>query len=93
MQQGIQLHWSGYRHPQTQGKVDAFTVRCSARKLRRGVPDQQRQQWLDEYRHEYNQVRPHEALEMQTPASGGDGARAPITRTLHLGNTRKARRW
>ncbi len=22
MRQGIELHWSGYRHPQTQGKVE-----------------------------------------------------------------------
>ena len=27
------------------------------------------QQWLDEFREEYNQVRPHEALGMKTPAS------------------------
>jgi hypothetical protein len=27
------------------------------------------QQWLDEYRHEYNHVRPHEALAMATPGS------------------------
>jgi len=24
MKQGIRLHWSGYRHPQTQGKVERF---------------------------------------------------------------------
>ncbi len=69
MQQGIQLHWSGYRHPQTQGKVERFHGSLQRAQLRRGVPDQQRQQWLDEYRYEYNQVRPHEALGMQTPAS------------------------
>lgn len=28
-----------------------------------------RQPWLDEFREEYNQVRPHEALGMKTPAS------------------------
>jgi hypothetical protein len=27
------------------------------------------QQWLDEFRHEYNNKRPHEALAMATPAS------------------------
>ena len=37
---------------------------------RRGFPSQgQRQDWLDEFRYEYNCVRPHEALEMKTPAS------------------------
>jgi transposase InsO family protein len=69
MQQGIELHWSGYRHPQTQGKVERFHGSLQRAQLRRGIPDQQRQQWLDEYREEYNQVRPHEALGMQTPAS------------------------
>ena len=69
MRQGIELHWSGYRHPQTQGKVERFHGSLQRAQQRRGVPDQQRQQWLDEYRHEYNQVRPHEALGMQTPAS------------------------
>ena len=31
MRQGIELHWSGYRHPQTQGKVERFMARCSVR--------------------------------------------------------------
>ena len=34
-----------------------------------GSAAQQPQGWLDEYRWEYNQVRPHEALGMRTPAS------------------------
>jgi transposase InsO family protein len=69
MRQGIELHWSGYRHPQTQGKVERFHGSLQRTQGRRGVPGQERQRWLDEYRHEYNQVRPHEALGMQTPAS------------------------
>jgi transposase InsO family protein len=69
MRQGIELHWSGYRHPQTQGKVERFHGSLQRTQGRRGVPEQGRQRWLDEYRHEYNQVRPHEALGMQTPAS------------------------
>ena len=37
---------------------------------RRGMPaSQQRQSWLDEFRWEYNHVRPHEALQMRTPAA------------------------
>jgi transposase InsO family protein len=69
MRQGIELHWSGYRHPQTQGKVERFHGSLQRAQLRRGLPQQQRQQWLDEYREEYNQVRPHEALGLRTPAS------------------------
>jgi transposase InsO family protein len=70
MQQGIRLHFSGYRHPQTQGKVERFHGALAAAMKRRGIPgEQQRQQWLDEFRQEYNQVRPHEALGMKTPAA------------------------
>jgi transposase InsO family protein len=69
MRQGIELHWSGYRHPQTQGKVERFHGSLQRAQGRRGVPDKERQQWLDAYRDEYNQVRPHEALGMRTPAS------------------------
>jgi transposase InsO family protein len=68
MQQGIGLRWSGVRHPQTQGKVERFhgTLLCALEK--RQVDQQRTQQWLDDYRWEYNHVRPHEALGMKTPA-------------------------
>jgi len=70
MRQGIQLHFSGYRHPQTQGKVERFHGTLSAAMQRRGIPARaQRQIWLDEFRHEYNHQRPHEALAMKTPAT------------------------
>jgi len=37
---------------------------------RRGYPRQeQRQDWLDQFRQEYNHLRPHEALQMKTPGS------------------------
>ena len=69
MRQGIQLHWSGIRHPQTQGKVERFHG-CLQRAVDRRVGGEALgQQWLDEYRWEHNQVRPHEALGMATPAS------------------------
>jgi transposase InsO family protein len=70
MRQGIQLHFSGYRHPQTQGKVERFHGALGAAMKRRGIPaSSERQLWLDEFRHEYNYVRPHEALGMKTPAA------------------------
>ncbi len=70
MKQGIRLYFSGYQHPQTQGKVERFHGAIAAALKRRGYPTrEQRQDWLDGFRHEYNHVRPHEALGMQTPAS------------------------
>jgi transposase InsO family protein len=69
MKQGIQLHWSGIRHPQTQGKVERFHGELERALRRRGWQGKPRQLWLDEFRWEHNQVRPHEALGMRTPAS------------------------
>jgi transposase InsO family protein len=70
IKQGIRLHFSGYRHPQTQGKVERFHGAMAAALKKRGYPAvEQRQEWLDEFRQEYNHVRPHEALGMQTPAT------------------------
>jgi len=69
MRQGIRLHWSGLRHPQTQGKVERFHGSLQRALERRGLPGENRQAWLDAYRWEHNHVRPHEALGMQTPAT------------------------
>ena len=68
MRQGIGLHWSGIRHPQTQGKVERFHGSLQRALDRRGVPTGDCQGWLDAYRLEHNYIRPHEALGMQTPA-------------------------
>ena len=69
MRQGIALHFSGVRHPQTQGKVERFHGSMERALNHRGVPAEGHQQWLDEFRREHNHIRPHEALQMQTPAS------------------------
>jgi transposase InsO family protein len=69
MRQGIRLCWSGMRHPQTQGKVERFHGSLQRALRRRGTPQQDLQAWLDAYRWEHNHVRPHEALQMRTPAS------------------------
>jgi transposase InsO family protein len=69
MRQGIRLHWSRIRHPQTQGKVERFHGSLQRALDKRGTPHHHTQAWLDAYRWEHNHVRPHEALCMQTPAS------------------------
>ena len=70
MKQDIQLHFCAIRHPQTQGKVERFHGALELARRRRGLPSPElHQKWLDNFRHEYNHLRPHEALEMKTPAS------------------------
>lgn len=68
MKQGIRLHWSRIRHPQTQGKVERFHGTLQRAMERRGPPSDELQKWLDAFRWEHNHVRPHEALGMKTPA-------------------------
>ena len=69
MKQGVGLHWSRIRHPQTQGKVERFHGALQRALECRGGAGPEPQAWLDQYRFEHNHVRPHEALGMQTPAS------------------------
>jgi transposase InsO family protein len=70
MKQGICCHFSFFRHPQTQGKVERFHESLERACRMRDLPPQGiNQAWLDAFRQEYNYVRPHEALEMKTPAS------------------------
>jgi transposase InsO family protein len=69
MRQGIALHWSRVRHPQTQGKVERFHGELQRALARRRMLEPEVQTWLDQFRWEHNYVRPHEALAMQTPAS------------------------
>jgi len=70
MSHGIELLWSGFRHPQTQGKVERLHRTLKERTRHEGVPGTLAgwQQWAPRFRQEYNQRRPHEALGMQTPA-------------------------
>jgi transposase InsO family protein len=69
MKQDIGLHFGRYGHPQTQGKVERLHRSLTAALLRRGSPAAERRQaWLDEFRYEYNFVRPHQALGMRTPS-------------------------
>lgn len=69
MRQGIRIYLSGYRHPQTQGKIERCNGSLEAAMFKRPKPEGQSwQAWLDRYRQEYNHVRPHEALQMAVPA-------------------------
>ena len=59
----------GFGHPQTQGKVERFHGELQRAVERRRPRAQDWQSWLEEFRWEHNQVRPHEALGMETPAA------------------------
>jgi transposase InsO family protein len=70
MKRNVQLHFSAVRHPQTQGKVERFHRSLQDALHERGFPGKhQWPEWLEQFRREYNEVRPHEALNMATPAS------------------------
>jgi hypothetical protein len=71
MKQDIKMLWSGYMHPQTQGKVERFHRTLQEGIYFRGTPNNW-SKWeplLEEYRRNYNEVRPHESLGMKTPST------------------------
>ena len=70
LKQDIRLIYGAIAHPQTRGKIERLH-RTLNRSLRgRGLPDD----WpgfrtaLRTFRQEYNEIRPHEALDMAVPA-------------------------
>ena len=69
LKQGVQLRFSGLRHPQTQGKVERFHQTLKRRTKHRGEPQTMAEwsAWALEFRQEYNFERPHEALGNKTP--------------------------
>lgn len=68
--QGIKLYFSGIRHPQTQGKVERFhrTLEDAVRHHGRPATIPGWRDLLEYFVDEYNHIRPHEALDMATPA-------------------------
>ncbi len=69
MNQGIKLYFSGIRHPQTQGKVERFHRTLNEYICHHGRPKtiDRWKEFLEFFLYEYNHVRPHEALDMNTP--------------------------
>lgn len=67
---GIRVSHSRPYHPQTQGKDERFHRTLKAELLAREplLDAGQAQSCFDTWRQVYNQERPHEALDMQTPA-------------------------
>jgi transposase InsO family protein len=70
MKQGIRLTHGRIRHPQTQGKVERFHRTLGERLRWWGVPTDLAgfTRAFAEFRDEYNEVRPHEALGQEPPA-------------------------
>ena len=70
IQQGIELVFGRVAHPQTQGKIERFHRTLHRSMYRQGLPEHW-EQWqgrYDGFVERYNQVRPHEALDMRRPA-------------------------
>ncbi len=70
LNQDIRLIYGGFAHPQTRGKVERLHRTLDLRLRRWGLPDDWRgfHHALRAFRHEYNEVRPHESLAMSPPA-------------------------
>jgi transposase InsO family protein len=68
LRQGIRIGFCRVRHPQTQGKVERMHGALQ-RAVRKRKPTTLEQTWLDEFRAEYNQLRPHEGIGMTTPST------------------------
>jgi len=68
---GIRVSHCRPYHPQTQGKVERFHRTLELELLtRKQFPNRETlQRGLDQWRELYNQFRPHEALNMQTPST------------------------
>lgn len=71
IEQGITVGHSRPYHPQTQGKDERFhrTLQCEVLGRREFASLRHCQSCFDQWRRQYNQIRPHEALELDTPAS------------------------
>jgi len=71
IKQGIRLIFGSIAHPQTQGKVERFHRTMKQEMKHRGVPQSVEgiAQALRQFRQVYNEIRPHEALDMDVPSA------------------------
>lgn len=71
LKQGIRLLYGRVRHPQTQGKVERFHRTLGERLRWWGIPTDLAgfTSAFATFRQEYNDLRPHQSLAMQPPAS------------------------
>jgi len=70
IKQGIKLTYSGIGRPQTQGKVERFNGTIARGVIHHGKWSNMKgwRAFFREFRREYKEVRPHEALGMEVPA-------------------------
>jgi transposase InsO family protein len=70
LNQDIRLIYGAFAHPQTRGKVERVHRTLDLRLRRWGLPPDWCgfHQALQAFRHEYNELRPHESLAMSPPA-------------------------
>jgi hypothetical protein len=71
LKQDIELIYSGFRHPQTQGKIERYNRTLKDYIKFHGPPSgiANWQRIFNQFVEEYNYIRPHHALNMDTPVS------------------------
>jgi hypothetical protein len=81
---GVRVAHGRPNHPQTQGKEERFhrTLKAEAIGSRAFRDVQECQHVFDKWREVYNRVRPHEALDLQTPATRYAPSSRPFPETL-----------
>jgi putative transposase len=81
MRLGIEHERIQAGHPEQNGRHERMH-RTLKQEVRPAADWRGQQRELDRFRHDYNQVRPHEALEMQTPASVYEPSQRPYPTRL-----------
>jgi transposase InsO family protein len=92
MQLGILISHSAPAHPQTLGKDERFHRTLKAELLGDSLPwrKEEAQRKFDDWRFTYNHHRPHEALDLEVPASRYHVSNRPFTQylpTVEYGST------